>query len=44
MNKGKVVEEGLTVDVLSSPKDEYTRRLIDSAPRPNWTLPDSLSV
>jgi ABC-type glutathione transport system ATPase component len=44
MNKGKVVEEGLTVDVLSSPKDDYTRRLIDSAPRPNWVLPGSLSA
>ena len=44
MNKGKVVEEGLTVDVLSSPKDEYTRRLIDSAPRPNWALPGSLGA
>ena len=44
MKKGKVVEEGLTVDVLSSPKDDYTRRLIDSAPRPNWILPGSLSA
>ena len=31
MSKGNVVESGLAKDVLLSPKEEYTKKLIDSA-------------
>lgn len=31
MNDGKIVEEGLTNDVISHPKCEYTKRMIESA-------------
>lgn len=37
MRGGTVVEEGPTARVLSSPAQEYTRRLIDAVPRPGWT-------
>lgn len=30
LKNGKIIEEGLTKDVLSSPKDEYTKSLINS--------------
>lgn len=30
MNKGNIVEEGKTMDVLSNPKSEYTKRLLES--------------
>lgn len=30
MNKGKVVEEGITSDIIGSPKEEYTKKLISS--------------
>jgi len=30
INEGKVVEKGLTADVLRDPKEEYTRRLIEA--------------
>jgi peptide/nickel transport system ATP-binding protein len=33
MNKGKIVEEGVTTEVLSSPKEEYTKFLISSVPK-----------
>jgi peptide/nickel transport system ATP-binding protein len=33
MLKGKVVEQGRSADVLSAPKHEYTRRLVDALPR-----------
>lgn len=32
MQQGRIVEEGLTADVYSSPQHEYTRRLLESAP------------
>lgn len=34
MNKGDIVEYGETETILSSPKNEYTKRLIDSVPIP----------
>lgn len=30
INKGKIVEKGLTKDILDKPKDNYTKKLIDS--------------
>jgi ABC-type glutathione transport system ATPase component len=35
MYRGKVVEEGPTSQVVDSPQDAYTRRLLDSVPVPN---------
>ncbi|MEV6001462.1 ATP-binding cassette domain-containing protein [Streptomyces griseomycini] len=36
MRDGRIVEAGPTSQVLSAPKDPYTRNLIDSIPRPGW--------
>ena len=33
MQAGKIVEEGLAGDIFSSPKQEYTRMLLDAAPK-----------
>jgi ABC-type glutathione transport system ATPase component len=35
MHRGKVVEEGPAYDVVNSPQNPYTRKLIDSVPVPN---------
>ncbi|MGW0038433.1 ABC transporter ATP-binding protein [Gordonia sp. NPDC003376] len=32
LDKGRVVEQGPTVEVLTAPRDPYTRRLLDDAP------------
>ncbi len=37
MRAGKVVEYGPVADVLDHPQDAYTRRLIESIPKPGWT-------
>ncbi|MGW0561502.1 ABC transporter ATP-binding protein [Streptomyces sp. NPDC003016] len=37
MRAGKVVEYGPVADVLDHPQDAYTRRLIESVPKPGWT-------
>ncbi|WP_055523981.1 ATP-binding cassette domain-containing protein [Streptomyces graminilatus] len=37
MCDGRLVEEGTTAEVLGSPREEYTRTLIDAVPRPGWT-------
>ena len=34
MKDGKIVEEGPTADVMSHPKDEYTKGLLAAAPKP----------
>ena len=36
MKTGEIVERGRTVELLSAPKQPYTRLLIDSVPRPDW--------
>ena len=36
MWRGRVVERGPTADVLDSPRDDYTKRLRASVPRPGW--------
>ncbi|MET9319263.1 ABC transporter ATP-binding protein [Streptomyces sp. NPDC003038] len=37
MQAGKVVEHGPVTSVLDHPQDAYTRRLIESLPKPGWT-------
>jgi peptide/nickel transport system ATP-binding protein len=36
MQKGRIVEQGPAGDVLTSPKQDYTRALLDAAPGRNW--------
>ncbi|MFD5248186.1 ABC transporter ATP-binding protein [Amycolatopsis sp. NPDC058340] len=36
MHHGKVVEQGRAATVLGTPADPYTRRLLESVPRPGW--------
>lgn len=36
MRSGQVVERGAVSDVLNDPQHPYTRRLIDSVPKPGW--------
>jgi ABC-type glutathione transport system ATPase component len=36
MRRGRIVEAGRTADILESPRDPYTRLLLDSVPRPGW--------
>jgi peptide/nickel transport system ATP-binding protein len=36
LRRGRIVEQGRTADVLDSPKDEYTKLLRASVPRPGW--------
>lgn len=44
MRSGRVVEEGPTSQVLSTPSEDYTRRLIEAVPRPGWVVPRRSSV
>jgi peptide/nickel transport system ATP-binding protein len=39
LQHGRVVERGPTGVVLRSPREAYTRRLIEAAPRPMWQHP-----
>ncbi len=34
MRSGRIVEQGVTADVLTTPKDDYTRELLDAIPKP----------
>ncbi len=36
LQHGRVVERGPTDEVLASPQQPYTRRLLDAVPRPRW--------
>jgi ABC-type glutathione transport system ATPase component len=36
MQNGRIVERGRTLDVLTSPTNEYTQQLLDAVPRPGW--------
>lgn len=38
MYRGRIVEEGLTQDVIGHPKHEYTQQLLESVPRPGERL------
>jgi len=39
MWRGRIVERGSTAQVLDEPRDDYTRRLRASVPRPGWRPP-----
>jgi len=39
MEHGKVVEMGKVFDVFNNPKDNYTKKLLNSAPGKNWHPP-----
>jgi len=34
MNQGKIMESGVTQDVINSPQNDYTKRLVEAIP--NW--------
>jgi ABC-type glutathione transport system ATPase component len=36
MHRGRIVEEGPTDTILTSPDQDYTRRLLAALPRPGW--------
>jgi peptide/nickel transport system ATP-binding protein len=36
MHRGRIVEGGSTAAILAAPQHPYTRRLIESVPRPGW--------
>ncbi|SDG16356.1 peptide/nickel transport system ATP-binding protein [Pelagibacterium luteolum] len=36
MKSGKVVEQSRTEELFRAPKDQYTRTLIEAAPKPKW--------
>jgi ABC-type glutathione transport system ATPase component len=36
MHRGRIVEEGPTDTILTSPSHEYTQRLLSALPRPGW--------
>lgn len=36
MHRGVAVESGATENILSAPKADYTRQLLDAIPRPGW--------
>ena len=36
MQRGRVVEQGFTSQILGDPQDGYTRRLLASRPQPLW--------
>jgi oligopeptide transport system ATP-binding protein len=36
MHRGAAVESGPTENILSAPKADYTRQLLDAIPRPGW--------
>lgn len=42
MSKGRVVEEGEADEVLTNPRESYTRRLVAATPRPDAELLDLL--
>jgi oligopeptide transport system ATP-binding protein len=46
MHHGRIVESGPTGQVLASPSDAYTIKLLDSVPRPetNWLAGGALSA
>lgn len=44
MEKGRIVESGTTSEVIASPKEEYTRRLIAATPRLNEPAPKLPSI
>jgi ABC-type glutathione transport system ATPase component len=37
LHRGTIVESGPTSAVLSDPREDYTKRLLDAVPRRGWT-------
>jgi peptide/nickel transport system ATP-binding protein len=44
MHQGRIVEEGLTADVFNTPREPYTRQLIESAPGREWEFGTELAT
>jgi len=44
MWRGRIVERGSTAQVLDAPRDDYTRRLRASVPRPGWKPPRHMAA
>jgi ABC-type dipeptide/oligopeptide/nickel transport system ATPase component len=42
MQRGVIVEQGITGDVFARPRHTYTRALLDSIPGRDWTPPRCL--
>jgi len=38
MKDGKIVEQGLVDEVMENPKEDYTRKLLESAPKLEYFL------
>src|SRR5579872_6959 len=44
MYRGRIVEQGPTGQLLDEPRDDYTRRLRASVPRPGWKPPRHMAA
>ncbi|KQV06174.1 ABC transporter ATP-binding protein [Leifsonia sp. Root112D2] len=44
MHRGKVVESGVTQEVMSAPQHPYTKLLMASTPRPGWVPADAVRL
>ncbi|WP_104090154.1 ABC transporter ATP-binding protein [Arthrobacter sp. GMC3] len=42
MKQGEIVEHGKTLELLTQPRHDYTRHLIESVPRPAWDLDEAI--